>query len=105
MQLSRLFETGEAKWSEFRLTTARGLAMLGLGRRGFCRGKAPSKTDLNVFFAVRGEKSEQESTLNFPTIAADLIVTLLLLFPSPQTPGVSPYRMKKNRVPPGTRLT
>ena len=31
MQLSRLFETGEAEWSEFRLTTARGLAKLGLG--------------------------------------------------------------------------
>ena len=26
MELSRLFATGEAEWSEFRLTTARGLA-------------------------------------------------------------------------------
>ena len=31
MELSRLFETGEAEWSEFRLTTARGLAQLSLG--------------------------------------------------------------------------
>ena len=56
MQLSRRFETGEAEWSEFRLTTARGLTEFGLG--SFCRGKAPSKTDSILFFAVCGEKSE-----------------------------------------------
>ena len=58
MQLSRLFKTGEAEWSEFRLTTARGLTEFGLGRRGFCRGRAPSKTESILFFAVRGDKSE-----------------------------------------------
>ena len=31
MELSRLFVTGEVEWSEFRLTTARGLAQLGSG--------------------------------------------------------------------------
>ena len=56
MELSRLFVTGEAEWSEFRLTTAQDLAKLGLWC--FCRGKAPSKTDFNLFFAIRGEKSE-----------------------------------------------
>ena len=56
MQLSRCFETGEAEWSEFRLTTARSLTEFGLG--SFCRGKAPSKTDSILFFAVCGEKSE-----------------------------------------------
>ena len=41
MQLSRHFGTGEAEWSEFRSTTARGLAWLA------------SKPDLNIF---RGKK-------------------------------------------------
>ena len=64
MQLSRCFETGEAEWSEFRLTTARSLTEFGLG--SFCRGKAPSKTDSILFFAVCGEKSEGRPPLNFP---------------------------------------
>ena len=39
-----------------RVWSARGLAEL--GSECFCRSKAPSKTDLNLFFTFRGEKSE-----------------------------------------------
>jgi len=63
----------EAKWSEFRLTTARGLAKLGI--ESFCRGEAPSKTDSNSFFAFRGEKSEGRSPLNFPMTIAELNIS------------------------------
>ena len=42
MKHSRLFETGNAEWSEFRLTTTRGLAQL--ASRCFWGGKAAPKT-------------------------------------------------------------
>ena len=61
MELSRLFATGEAEWSEFRLTTARGLTRF--GSRVFEGAKLPQKRILIYFSAVAENQRVRPSEL------------------------------------------